>query len=395
MELHNPPARKWTLAILVALSVSALNAADPLPKVWEISLRDHVAAWGQPPLKDLDVLSLSFSPDGGRLAVSFGNRYRLDSATAGTSTTYLAVLPVEHPETTLFWAELTQTGEPIGSLSAQLLWAPDGNSLVCQNVLIRLPGGERCRVRDWMPDNVGLGWFGGFLSAGRAVFSIPNPSLAHGQSVTFATIDSHCRIVERWHSKRFLFIDGVSPDGRLLTLVEPSRKFLLMEFASKKEIKLSVPRGREVSASPVFFGGGKLVCAVIQRAGMMYRTRVVPWGPSLQPAEPEARIMCWNTQTWKRVFESKHVWKGKGNVVATGIPRVLLAGGSRFAMVDRAQQRWVWDYETDRVIASWMSQNEDGTPVRTPIAVLPVAISPDGRFIADAGAGSVRLYRLP
>lgn len=426
LNLRRLPFGKGTVAALFIFFVSLLNAADPFPKIWEIPLRDRLAAWGKPSVKDLDILDLGFSPDGRRLAIAFGNEYRLDVAKAGTTATYLTVVPVDHPETTLFWADLSQIVEPVGVPWAQLLWAPDGNSLAYQNVLIRLPGGERCRVRDWMPDGVGTFLFGGFLSPAAAVVAIPNAGLAGKASMMVATIDSHCRFLSRWDTNRlWSAIFSMSPDGRVFAVRDFSgdltqQKLRLIEIGSKKTVDLRF--GGAAYTNAVFINRGRLVCAV---AGGMRRVldhisvTELPSPNKIPPSEPppripvrtgrtvenEARVVCCDARTGRKVLQSRNVWKNvheydkngapKGNVNQEGIPIALSAGRSLISMIDIAQQRWVWEFETDQVLASWFPESEDRKPIPTPIPIFPAAISPDGRLMADAGPGTVRLYRLP
>src|ERR1035438_4546888 len=99
MEVCRRRVANWALPALLILFASAVHAANPFAKVGEIDLNERLAALGEPRMDDLSVWSVSFSPDGSRLAIAFG-------APAGSApptwSRYLLVVLAAHPETTVY-----------------------------------------------------------------------------------------------------------------------------------------------------------------------------------------------------------------------------------------------------------------------------------------------------
>jgi hypothetical protein len=60
--------------------------------------------------------------------------------------------------------------------------------------------------------------------------------------------------------------------------------------------------------------------------------------------------------------------------------------------------RYVWDFETGKVLASWFPESESYAnifnleiKIREPFRF---AISPDGRYVAQGGSGKLVLYKI-
>jgi len=138
----------WVLPALLACSaVAAPPDTDRLVKIAEIKLNERLAALRKPRLDVIRVNATSFSPDGSRLAIAFGDG--IDSYVLklhpGPAARYLLVVPVAKPETTIYWRDVTAVDLPAEPLSDGA-WSPDSHFLVYANLLIRLPDGETCQL---------------------------------------------------------------------------------------------------------------------------------------------------------------------------------------------------------------------------------------------------------
>ncbi|MGD0867961.1 MAG: hypothetical protein ABSB88_00295 [Bryobacteraceae bacterium] len=431
MEVRRRSVTNRTLPALLILFASVLPAANPFPKVGEINLNDRLAALGEPRLDYMSVWAVAFSPDGSRLAIEFGEPNEFLEFGRPITHRYLLVAPVGSPETAVYWTNIAKLGFPGHPPFFDLEWAPDGSTLAFGMVLIGVPGGETCRNR---------GGFLGFLSPTSGLITVPYPAAViaampgYGSPgayigpaalapTIFGVIDSQCHLQEEWITDQPLRVDAISPDGDLLALAARNLNIAAIENRRPDlgvaELILVRPAATDLSTptDPLQTLGHPLPedgvprkqLAIESGKKIRVKQRLVGSAIFLDGAVcglfeqgpyrggRNVQMLCWNTETGKQVRQSRPIWS------RSVLP--LSAGGGRVAVGDSGQlssgdskaipRRYaIWDFKSRKIIAEWSP--ELGKTMGAELgAQLGLAISPDGRLLAEAGSDSVRLYRLP
>jgi len=403
-------ASRWTLAAFVILSGFARPRQNPFPEIGRIHLNDRLAALGQPLIKELSVYALSFSPDGSRLAIQFGEDIDRYVVRVGqVKRQYLLVVSTADPDTTIYWTEPAKLGFARVDQRAEPAWSPDGNVLVFATVLIRVPGGEACRFP---------GGFRGFLSADRVLVTVASTST----SQTLGVADEQCRLQERWHADHH-FAVRVSPNGSRIALLAPhfdhpdvintsrSDLFILPGLPPLPKAREAVASGqidlagaRKVRAGGHGIGGSGMVfvdnavCGAFEVTGIAIRATD---GSSLNGRK--AKVACWDAQTGRPVRETPPLWSAEDIVISAGGGRVAVSDGGKGSRASRngpsalpvPQLRGIWELKSGKMLATWSPDPDGSAPDIQPIARRGFAISSDGRILAESGDDSVLLYRLP
>ena len=111
---------------------------------------------------------------------------------------------------------------------------------------------------------------------------------------------------------------------------------------------------------------------------------------------------CMNVDTGERIAETPGIIGGAPLSAAAQGNRVIVSDHSHLWNVfyreyDTAlKRRAVWDFAKNAIIASWRPDNQsygplESKPWKDPFAF---AISPDGNYVAEAGNGMLRLYKI-
>ena len=408
---------RWIIS-LVVLSCFGGPRGNPFPRVGEVRLNDRLVAKGQAPIQSMSVFALSFSPHGDRLAIQFGDDIDRDVVRVGhAKREYLFVLSTGEGNPTIKWTELSQRTVG-GAGRSELAWSPDGDALVLVNyhALIHIPGGDACRLP---------GGFRGFLRADQVLLTIYEPGPAG--VTTFAVADSHCGIQERWPTDRRLIAASVSPDGEQLAIIvfdhlatiDLSRShLLLLPVPLQTAAELDLARAKRIrtkgsAMNGLFFTGGA-VCA--------------PFGvnipiPALDGGTlngTKMKVECWDAQSGKSIHQTQPLWSRGDLVVSAGGGRIAVSDSgtghdhftelaneagvilavpakpSRGAAKPVPQLRGVWDVHTGKMLGLWSPDPEMHSSVTIqPTARRAIAISVDGKVLAESGDDSVLLYRLP
>jgi hypothetical protein len=396
--------------MLAAAACFGAPRGNPFPRIGEIRLNDLLVAKGQAPIRNMSVFAIGFSPGVDRLAIQFGDDIDRDVVRVGyTKREYLFVVSTGEGNPVIDWIDLPQRTSG-GPLRSEIAWSPDGALvLVNYRVLTRLPGGDTCTFP---------GEFRGFLSAGRALLSV-NERGSGGVTV-FAVADSHCAIQERWRTDRRLIAPGVTTNGNQLAIlalvsdhpgsIESSRSDLLVlpvPVQTAAEIDLSralrIRSGRPAMSGFISTGGaiftGGAICAPFQ---VNVPTPALDGG-TLKASK--TKVQCWDAQSGKPMHATQPLWSRGDVVVSAGAGRIAVSdSGAGHDPAKPAsggvkpvpQLRGVWDVHTGKMLAAWSPDPEmHASVVIQPIARRGIAISADGKMLAESGNDSVLVYRLP
>jgi hypothetical protein len=362
----------------------------------------------------IKVTGTSFSPDGSRLAIAFGDdsdSYVLKVQPEPPSS-YLLVVPVAHPEATIYWSKVSFSHPQVPAMSGGV-WSPDGNSLVYDGRLIHLPVGEACKLP-------GSGSFGGFVGPASVLVAIhsrtPGPP-------KWGIVDFQCAVQETWTGAQHLGLGGLFGDGRTVVLFDwsgakgsnliliPATSLLAHEGeADAGSRPLPMESGRRlhlesIGSNPVFMD--QAICGLAGLPGtptgalpatlLKGDAGTPPSTPSLPPPEQKRNVVirCWDTQTGKQVRASRASGSGRAS---------LSAGGGRIAIADAGLPgskntlpllpvRSIWDLKSGKIIARWSPDSTVGSVAGFLYGIF--TISADGHMVADASVDSVVVYRLP
>jgi hypothetical protein len=114
---------------------------------------------------------------------------------------------------------------------------------------------------------------------------------------------------------------------------------------------------------------------------------------------------CWDTDTGKEIAETKGLNVHGSMRTAASAKRVVVSVygvGFDFedfaAKVGSLRRRVVWDFGTGKEVASWKPRWEtfviDMNPPEEKWLTYRFALSPDGAYLVEGGAGVIDLYRI-
>jgi len=346
------------IALLVAASPDSIYAGS-LAKVWELDLKKALQGEHLSHDQSFKVKSLSFSQDAQQIAVLLEG---------------IAVLfhvPDAKPVLGHFQNDLYDS----------FGWSPDGSVIHSGGHVVRLGDQKAC---DLPPNAIAPKFIGKGSLVAFYIDPQPTPhglvDFRHPGPAHLKSYDTDCNEQDSWEVSAGWFIHDASPDRGLLSVSEimPTLPYGHMELIVSPLTK-TVVRGRSVAYGPIgsFSENGRTLC-----------------GGNL----------CWDVDTARQV--GKAPVSGGASAVATRASRVVLdddhEGGIPFssAFTEMAGRRRVWDYGTNKEVASWQlkfmtywkSFDSDGfNRDRRPI---PCAISPDGDYVVEGGDGKIWLYRI-
>jgi len=405
-------ASRWIVSTLVTVSCLARPGKNPFPQIGEIRLNDWLVAKGQAPIKNISVFALSFSPDGSRLAIQFGDDIDRDVVRLGQAKReYLLVLSTADGNPTINWTELPQRPSSAPN-RAEPAWSPDGKSVVLVDTgtgtLIHFVGGDMCKLP---------GRFGGFLSADRVlvIASERGPT----RPTTIAVADAHCRLQQRWPADRLLMAASVSPESSMLALLAPvlqhsdtagvlnivKLELLLLPVPAEKAAGLNLAGARSIRTGGLELSGmrrmvftGDAVCGPFEVSGIPIPTLD---GGTINGRK--AKVKCWDMQSGKPAHETQPIWSTGDLVLSAGAGRIAVsdsgvgfpAGRTKGAAKPVPQMRGVWDVQSGKMLGLWSPDPDMHASLTIqPIARRGIAISADGKVLAESSDDSVLLYRL-
>jgi hypothetical protein len=344
-----------TLSFLILLTfISVDGAAGELVRVWELRLSEL------PGSKIADatahVFSVSFSPDGHRLAAVVRG--------AEQDTEVLTMLSLDNPR----GGNRAIVYE--GPVGPAISWSSTGEGIAVPAVFhalrqsgctlehsVRVVFYDSDRVADVRP---------GFPSSDISFF------------------DSNCEPVGSWDIEGKWELSDGSADRHLLALSNyiPKRTEIIIVDPLRKKLVRRWPLTETEGSRPLFADNGNAVCAIdgTGRLGVAHcwdvnSDREIARMASGNPHDPmatalHARRVALSDYGWKIDFER---WQTE---------------------VGSLEKRVVWDFGTGKEIASWKPRYQDDVAHPATKQAYEFAISPDGTMVAEGGAGVLTLYRI-
>jgi len=354
--------QKLKFAIAVAAVIGRTAEAGHLRKVWEVNAGEHGTAASAP---GLGVFALSFSPDGQRIAAVVGRSSReefvllLDVAAPQNSPKRLDVNP-------MIW-------ESDPTNYSRLPWSGSGQQIVLGHTIAQVPSGKTCSLPEGAPFFIGDNQVAG----------------KEWKPTRLSFYDLDCRSTGGWEPTDDWSIYDSSPERGLICIRQDThsgggtqRDVLVIEAVSKKVLR------RLPWWGPVRFGdNGKVVCGI---------------GGS----EWHQVVSCMELDTGTQIATTKG-WTALDIRTAVRARRAVLSDYGRkldlidlFWYVGSLKKRVVWDFGTGKEVVSWHPKLQTVFLGDFPNATVGrpqpyrFAISPDGGYVVEGGAGVVTLYRI-
>jgi hypothetical protein len=336
------------------------------------------------------VWDLSFSPDGSMLAIGAGMYLR-----DGYSSSIVLIVSVAQPELVLYRFEVWRAAISYEDAPGDLLWLPDSDGLIVSNrrILIDL----RSASQDWLEH-----WgetYEGMLQSRRMITSA---GYRRENLIRYSVRSATGELLSTWFVPWLPSISAVpskrdaaalcrwrtGPDGphdyycetQLIDIL--GRPFTLAWEDRSVPIRLSLAQ---------FGGEERLLCGGKYRG---YRRPVV--------------FSCWNVETGDQTVQLDDLGMWPSSPFSVGGTRVAMDDfnisvcpaceardhGPLNAVFRR---RVIWDFATNQQLAAWDPdmQAVQETWERTPRQIrYRFSLSPDGRYLAEGGAGTVRIYDI-
>ncbi len=376
-------------AVLIGLTAELLSGSGGRRKLWDLDLSGFVNHQTE---LTAQVWGIRFSPDETRVAIGFGPRWNFDPRPR-----HVIVVAVDQPQIALREFELNARAHPWPS-EKSLVWSPSGAILVTRSiapVMLRLDGAAPCVFPKESE-------FGGFLKGDRMVISF-----RHEAEIRILGPD--CSLIDSWTIKGPADVLDTSPEQDTLAiqtyLKPPERSAIELVAPGTHEVKqrwiwdtLSTFHG-----GLVFSNQGRLVCSANSRQGQQ--------GPD---------VACWDTSTGAKIVEndkvavdSQGIAGAGGDLLAITDSKYVSHQGKLWVFLDMnndysvPQRRLLWNTRTGKELASWgeltmpwggFQQKElwgrdlkDAITRTTPFVL---SLSPNGKYVAEGGSGSVSVYSV-
>jgi WD40 repeat protein len=366
--------RTWGRVVIIVAAVTLIGriaAAGGLRKVWDFNTGDGVRDGTGGSGAALGVFALSFSPDGQSIAAVVGR-------SAGDE--FVLILDAGAPQAN---NKRLNVNPRIWGLDStfpnQLSWSPSGQQLLLGRTIVELSNGNTCSLPEGiMPPE--------FLFAG--------PTQVAGKQwkpmrLSFFDLDCHATAQVDFGNDLWQ-IYGASADRGLLLIWQQHRHSAgsiqrvvsLLEAGSKKIIReLPWPDGERFAYS------SDGVCGVGGRD--WHRT-----------------VSCVDVDTDKQLAVTTG-WNAPDIQTALHARRAVLSDYSRRLdwidgvwRVGSLKKRVVWDFGTGKELASWHPKSQSVFMGAYPITDVghaqpfQFAISPDGEYVVEGGAGVLTLYKI-
>jgi len=370
-------------AVLTGFTAALLWGAEGRRKLWDLDLskltnRRAEQVWG-----------IRFSPDETKVAIGFGSNWNFDP-----SPRHIVVVAVDRPQTVLHDFELDTPGSPL-PFSRSIVWSPSATILVAaippKPLMLRLDGKAPCVFPE---DST----FGGFLSEDRMAISVRRPS-PKDTLTEIRILNPDCSLADSWKTNQLASLDDTSPEQDLLAIMS----FTAAPDQSTIELVTSRTHSvtqRLIGAFPgdfLFSDHGRLLCGANHREGR----------------PPLPYVACWDTQTGAKTVENQGValnmwgplFSAGGNLLAMTDYRYISREGSFWQILDISsywvpKRELIWNARTGKEVASWGARQQeelrgrDFKSAQTRKTNFVLSLSPNGKYVAEGGSGSVSLYAV-
>jgi len=361
-----------------AVTGQALAADVGLRKVWDLDLRKVVEAKHLNHTRDLPVFGLRFSPNGRRLA-AIVDLY----GPTGKESSRLLVLDVHNPQLSPKAFDIIGlVGGENGPAIDEFGWSPSGQAVYAGGAVMGVDSGTRCE----------LPWRSLLINDRLAVSADESPWVWGALTSHLAVFDSGCRPAGAWDEQGKWAVADVSPDRGLLSISQ------ILEFPNKGNHLIVDATSQKIlqrwkgSDAGEFADSGKAICA----------------GSDVEASE-RAPVTCWDVDTGKKINEAPTVNGGDPIAAALHASRIVASDFKRRRMplssdyLEVLQRRAIWGFRSGKELVSWRPKFQswdlqlDSDPSKPPKRQhepFRFAISPDGEYVAEGGAGGIQMYRI-
>jgi WD40 repeat protein len=352
--------RKWLLAAVTAV---LLRGADARREIWRLDLAKFVND-----RKELStvVWGISFSPDESKVAIGFGPFQGLDAAPQR-----VVIVSVDSPSVALREFDVSLKNYLVSTFA----WAPSGTALVVGDFLskaVMLSTGKEPSCNFPEPSH-----FGGFLSDGRMAITINEAEIQ--------ILRPDCSLLANWKTAAGTRVLDTSPKNDLIVTLSNSAdgSYAIELVSSRQEVRRRWLRNAEEGGLH-FADQGRMLCG----GYLLTKDRY-----------PRVNVGCWDTQSGAIIAKNINVTLSNSSIrssdagllaitdyditVHTGkIWQLLGVGGESIT----PRRRVIWDVRSGKEIATWTG------PTIKPNFTF--ALSPNGRYYAEGGSGSLSVYSL-
>ncbi len=357
--------KAFLLLCMVAMLCANDHAEEKghLRKIWKLRIADILPRSKGFNSADIVVLGLGFSPDGERIVAVVGQSRKEET---------VLVFNIADPKTNFRKLEINPEfyESEFPAWTRAILWSKTGQKLILNRFLIDLSNNSSCT-----------------LPKGLHRFS--TTAIVRAAESEFRFFDWQCNNTEYAERLKFSILDA-SEERELLCITQNSAVSAPVDIVEACTLKplMRVPVSREPFPNIARFAeSGKVVCG----------TNGSLW---------EQDAACWEVDTGKEISRSRR-HSQLDMLPSLHSSRIILTEyGRKFDFIElrwalgSVKKRIVWDCLTGQELASWRpkfqrekvsfrdgSANIYGHPYR-------IAISPDGRFIAEGGAGEIFYQRI-
>jgi hypothetical protein len=370
--MKNTAVSRYTgLLLAFVVCVNAL-AGDKggLQKIWQhkvadFSLPDNSAG------KELGVYSLSFSPGGQRIAAVLGSSWHEQ---------FILILDAANPEKSSRKIDVSPNiYEQDPATYKPMIWSASGQQILIGTKIINIETGTSCSFSK-----------GSSLVDGYFPVDPNHLALAELKPAQLSFYDWECQETGVETMPDLWFIMDSSPERNLLLIRKKkyAGDFLMRIDASKIiESKQWLPANHRKLR---FTDSGKTICSV-------------------EPPQWHESVGCRDVDTSKDLSISKR-FTSIDIRPALRASRVVVSDFNRkldlidfFWYTSALKKRIVWDYQTGKELVSWKPQSQNivlgyksntGYVDNTLSQPFRFALSPDGHYIIEGGAGLLSLYKI-
>jgi hypothetical protein len=347
------------LFLLFGMVSSNAGARGHLRQIWKLRLGDIIQNADSKPTA-ASIFGLSFSPDGQRILVVYGPTWKEES---------VIILRTADPKTNVRRLGINPPSyEYEASSNRSIVWATPEHIIVNRS-LLNLSNGSSCTLPP----------------GGYDLLSVPNQII--GNDLKYYDLNCQC-VGQIDHSDSWHIIDVSAERSVFFVRQEVIRDKRLVQAdnfaidAKGQTIPFKVP----IVPVSRFAQSGKTICAVQGRR----------WNWN---------VACWDIDTGKEVAVSRK-YNNLDIQPALYAPRIVLSNyGRTFDFINlrwavgSLRKRIIWDIQTGQEIVSWQPKIEEtiiGTSEFRQVVRKPYrfAISPDGEYIIEGGAGELILRKI-